>query len=241
MLPLTRHGLREMLIGTILLAVLAIVLLNVWWPLSLLVVPIWIWLLAFFRDPERVVPTDPHALVSPADGKVADITELPSVELLGGVPAVRVGIFLSVFNVHINRAPCDGRVVSVIYQKGKFINAMSHAQASEQNESNTLVLADVAENRPIAVVKQIVGLIARRIVCATRPGDTLGRGQRFGMIKFGSRTELYIPKWLEPEIQVRIGQKVRGGMDIIAIVRNPDSSRVQGSRVQSPSTLNLEL
>lgn len=221
MLPLTRHGLREMLIGSILLAVLAIVLLNIWWPLALLVVPVWVWLLAFFRDPERALPTQQHAMVSPADGKIADITELPSVELLGGVPAIRVGIFLSVFNVHINRTPCDGRVVNVIYKRGKFINAMSHAQASEQNESNTLVLADAADNRPIAVVKQIVGLIARRIVCIAKPGDLLQRGQRFGMIKFGSRTELYIPKWLEPEIKVQIGQKVRGAMDVIAILRNP--------------------
>lgn len=220
MLPLTRHGLREMLIGSALLAVLAVVLLNIWWPLALVVVPVWIWLLAFFRDPERAIPDQPHIMVSPADGRVSDITELPHCELVGG-PAVRVGIFLSVFNVHINRAPCDGRVASVVYRKGRFINAMSHNQASEQNESNTVVLLGPTDDRPIAAVKQIVGLIARRIVCTVKVGDIVTRGERIGMIKFGSRTELYVPLWVEPRIEVRIGQAVRGGMDVIAVLGNP--------------------
>jgi phosphatidylserine decarboxylase len=219
MFRFTRHGLREMLVGSLILTAIAIGLGYVWWPLALLVLPVWVWLLAFFRDPERAVPTDQHIMVSPADGKVSDIMDVHS-DLLGG-PAVRVGIFLSVFNVHVNRAPCDGKVTAVLYKQGKFINAMSHATASEQNESNTLVLSDVASNRPIAVVKQIVGLIARRIICSSKPGDVVKRGDRIGMIKFGSRTELYIPKWLEPEIKVTVGQPVRGAMDIIAVLRKP--------------------
>ena len=165
-------------------------------------------------------------MVSPADGKVSDITDLPNYELLGG-PCVRVGIFLSVFNVHINRAPCDGKVVDVIYKRGKFINAMSHNQASEQNESNTVVLAEPAGDRRVAVVKQIVGLIARRIIFTADKGEMLTRGQRIGMIKFGSRTELYIPKWLEPEIKVTVGEIVRGGADVIASLKKPIHGEVK--------------
>lgn len=217
MFRLTMHGLREMLVGTVVL--LAIAALLAWltghWIVALILVPIFIWLLAFFRDPERIIPGTADAMVSPADGKVSDILELEHHDLIGG-PCVRVGIFLSVFNVHINRAPCDGRVTDVIYKKGKFINAMSHANASEQNESNTLVLAEPNGERKTVVVKQIVGLIARRIICTVNNGSIVQRGQRFGMIKFGSRTELYIAKWLEPTVRVSIGQKVRGGADIIA-------------------------
>jgi phosphatidylserine decarboxylase len=220
MLPLTRHGFREMLIGTLALMVVALALGWAWWPLALIVLPLFIWLFAFFRDPERDVPSEQHIMVSPADGKVSDITELSHSDLLGG-PCVRVGIFLSVFNVHINRSPCDGKVVDVIYQRGKFINAMSHSQASEQNESNTVVLAEPGGTRRVAVVKQIVGLIARRIIFTASTGELLARGQRIGMIKFGSRTELYIPTWLEPKIQVTVGQTVRGAADIIAVLGKP--------------------
>lgn len=221
MLPLSRHGWREMLIGSVVLIGTAVVVgLSFSWILSLIVLPVLIWLFAFFRDPERAVPAEQHAMVSPADGVVSDITDIEHDELLGG-PAVRIGIFLSVFNVHVNRAPCDGRVIDVKYKKGKFINAMSHSQASEHNESNTLVLAEPHGDRPIAVVKQIVGLIARRIICTSQVGDIVKRGDRIGMIKFGSRTELTIPKWLEPQIRVAVGQKVRGAADIVATLGQP--------------------
>src|SRR5271154_6548656 len=191
----TRHGFREMLIGSVVLALVGFGLGWIFWPLFVLVIPVLIWLFAFFRDPERKIPVDENILVSPADGTVSDIMELENEPLLGG-PAVRVGIFLSVFNVHINRSPCDAKVLSVTYKKGKFINAMHHNQASDENESNTIVLAD--GDKPIAVVKQIVGLIARRIICDAAVDQKLTRGQRIGMIKFGSRTELTIPKWLNP-------------------------------------------
>jgi phosphatidylserine decarboxylase len=220
MMRLTRHGWREMLIGSIALAVIAAGL-GLWWrPLALLVLPLYVWLFAFFRDPDRIDPQPLEAMVSPADGRVADITQLPHDPQIGG-PAVRVGIFLSVFNVHVNRAPCDGRVLSVQYKKGKFVNAMRHGQASEQNESNTIVLAEPDGQRTIAVVKQIVGLIARRIVCTVAPGDPVARGQRIGMIKFGSRTELTIAQWLDPQIVVRVGQPVRGAADVIATLGKP--------------------
>jgi phosphatidylserine decarboxylase len=152
-------------------------------------------------------------MVSPADGLVSDVGEVDSEH--AGERCLRIGIFLSVFNVHVNRAPCDGKVTAVVYKKGKFINAMSHNAASSDNESNTIVLSG-DDGRTVAVVKQIVGLIARRIICTSQQGDTVKRGDRIGMIKFGSRTELYIPLRLNPTASVQVGQKVRGGMDIIA-------------------------
>lgn len=217
---LTRHGFREMLIGTVVLAVVAWVAgLYVWW-LALIFLPVLLWLFAFFRDPHRLVPADETVLVSPADGKVSDITELANHPLLNG-PAVRIGIFLSVFNVHVNRSPCDARVLALHYKKGKFINAMDHGRASDQNESNTVLLGEPTTGKPVVVVKQIVGLIARRIVFTARQGDLVARGQRIGMIKFGSRTELIILKSLAPAIEVSIGQAVRGGADVIARLSQP--------------------
>jgi phosphatidylserine decarboxylase len=210
-----------MLIGTLVLLICIILILvfapGAWALLALVPALLLVWLLAFFRDPERPIPSGQHLMVSPADGMVSDITELPRFDLLDG-PALRIGIFLSVFNVHINRSPCDGRVIRVIYKKGKFINAMSHARASDENESNTIVIAGPDGEKPIAVVKQIVGLIARRIVCTAAEGQALARGQRIGMIKFGSRTELYIPMRLAPQARVRVGQKVRGGADVVVML-----------------------
>jgi phosphatidylserine decarboxylase len=220
MVRLTHHGTREMLIGSLVLLTLGVGL-GLWhWPVSLIILPVLIWLFAFFRDPERSLPAEQHTMVSPADGKVSDITEVEHDPLLGG-PAVRVGIFLSVFNVHVNRSPCDGTVIDVNYKKGKFINAMSHSKASDENESNTIILKEPNGERPVAVVKQIVGLIARRIICTVKSGDRVDRGQRIGMIKFGSRTELSIPKWLDPEIKVKVGDTVRGAMDVIAKLGKP--------------------
>lgn len=217
MIPLTRHGFAEVVIGTIVLAATT-------WGLALLhpalmIIPIliWIWLIAFFRDPERPISGDPGVYVSPADGVVSDITDRPECDVLGE-PSVRIGIFLSVFNVHVNRIPCEGKVASVTYRKGKFINAMHHSECSVKNEANTIVLVN-EQNQPVAGVRQLVGLIARRIVCTVREGDKVARGQRYGMIKFGSRTELYIPKRLAPEIKVQLGQKVCGGRDILALTK----------------------
>lgn len=216
-----------MLIGSLVLIIIGTV--SGWvsgmWFLGLIVLPVLIWLFAFFRDPERVIPVEQNTMVSPADGKVSDITDLPHHELLEGEPCVRVGIFLSVFNVHINRSPCDGKVLAVRYKRGRFINAMNHNKASEENESNTVILGEPATGRPVAIVKQIVGLIARTIVFTPESGQMLHRGQRIGMIKFGSRTELYIPKRLEPRIEVSIGQVVRGGQDVIATLGRPICSQ----------------
>jgi phosphatidylserine decarboxylase len=220
MLRFTRHGTREMLIGSVVLAVVAVGLGLAWWPLALVIVPVLAWLFAFFRDPEREIPLEQNTMVSPADGKVSDITEVEHDELLGG-PAVRVGIFLSVFNVHVNRSPCDCKVLKVEHKSGRFINALRHDQASEQNEAKTVVLAEPTSGRAVAVVKLIVGMIARRIIFTPQVGEVLSRGQRIGMIKFGSRTELSLAKWLEPEVRVTVGDNVRGGADVIAVLKNP--------------------
>lgn len=217
-----------MIIGTVVLFGIAVGLSFIHPLLSLVVVPVWIWLLAFFRDPERPITEDSKSMVSPADGLVSDVTELETCDLVGGGPAVRIGIFLSVFNVHVNRSPCDGVVASVIYKRGKFINALSHSAASSDNESNTILLFEPGTHDIVAAVKQIVGLIARRIICTAQTGEAVLRGQRIGMIKFGSRTELYIPKRLEPVVKVKAGDKVRGGLDILAMVNKPIS---QGASV----------
>ena len=221
----TRHGFRELLGGTLVLFLLAASLgyFDLWW-VALLTVPVLIWLWAFFRDPERAVPEHPTGrmtMVSPADGKVSDVMDVENDPVIGE-PAVRIGIFLSVFNVHINRAPCAGIVSDVAYKKGKFLNAMGHGAASEHNESNTITIAqdigDGEAGRPLAVVKQIVGLIARRIIFTKHVGEHVGRGERIGMIKFGSRTELTIPRRLNPRVLVSVGQNVRGGSDAVAEV-----------------------
>lgn len=218
MIRISRHGVNEILGGTALLAGLGVAL-GWWlgWPWGLVVLPVWGWLIAFFRDPERAIPNDPGAMVSPADGMVSDVEVIEHDEHLAG-PALRIGIFLSVFNVHVNRSPCDAKVVQTIYKKGKFVNALKHDVASAENESNTLILADPATGRTIATVRQIVGLIARRIICEPKPGDLIRRGQRIGLIKFGSRTELCVPMWMAPKATVKVGQKVRGAADVICVI-----------------------
>ncbi len=164
----------------------------------------------FFRDPPRRIPLEPNLLVSPADGTVVEISEVREEEFLK-TPCTKVAIFLSVFDVHINRSPCAGTVVAVRYKPGKFLDARD-PRCGAENESNELQVGNV-------LVRQIAGLIARRIVCQARPRDVLARGEKFGMIKFGSRTELYIPKEQVEELRVKLKDKVKGGETVIARVR----------------------
>ena len=156
----------------------------------------------FFRDPERVVPQTPGAVVSPADGRVHEI------DVAAG--RRRISIFLSVTDVHVNRAPYAGKVTEVLYKPGRFVAAY-RAEASRENESNRVTI-----DSPDAViaVKQIAGILARRIVCRARPGDRLERGQRYGLIRFGSRTDLFLPA--DADLVARVGDKVRGGETILA-------------------------
>ncbi len=177
-------------------------------PLVLLV-----WLVSFFRNPPRRIPDEPRAIVSPADGTVVDVTPLPHYDFIGG-PAVRIGIFLSIFNVHINRAPMAGRVVELHYHPGEFLNAMR----PESSERNEFMWIGFEQSEPPAgrfAVRQISGMLARRIVCTLKPGQTITRGEKFGMIKLGSRTELILPADAV-EIVVQPGDKVRAGSTIVA-------------------------
>jgi phosphatidylserine decarboxylase len=160
----------------------------------------------FFRDPERTIPTAPGLVVSPADGKVTDISSTQ----LNGIPCTRISIFLNVFDVHVNRSPISGVIKSAVYKKGQFGNAMS-AGSADDNEQNIVTL----EGEGMTVVfKQIAGLLARRIVFNHKPGEKLARGQRVGLIKFGSRTDVIFPQ--PAEISVKLGDRVKGGSSILA-------------------------
>jgi phosphatidylserine decarboxylase len=165
--------------------------------------------LFFFRDPDRTIAARPDEVVCAADGTVVGLDHLPESPYYPG-PTKRVSIFLSVFNVHVNRSPADGVVRRIEYQPGRFTNAMKNA-SSEHNESNAIWLE--TGHGPITV-RQIAGAIARRIVCRTAEGDSLAKGDKIGMIKFGSRTEIYLPP--NAEILVKRGEKVRAGATVVA-------------------------
>ena len=163
--------------------------------------------LAFFRDPERTPPGGDEVVVSPADGRVADIEVVREDEFLGA-EALRVGVFMSLFNVHVNRAPVSGKVVFRDYRPGRFHNAM-RAEAARENECSLIGIERADGTR--VLVKQIAGLIARRIVTACAVGAEVGRGERIGMVKFGSRLELYVPKAAGFEVGVAVGDAVHAG------------------------------
>ena len=167
----------------------------------------------FFRDPARTIPQDEDAIVSPADGVIAEITELDHYEFFGG-PAVRIGIFLSIFNVHINRAPRHARVVAMHYKPGEFLNAMN-PESALRNEFIWIGLEEIKRPDRKLAVRAISGLIARRIVCILKPGQEVQRGEKFGMIKLGSRTELILPRD-SVRVEVEVGQKVKAGSTVFA-------------------------
>jgi phosphatidylserine decarboxylase len=174
----------------------------------------WIWIISFFRDPSRQRTYSDGDLCGPADGTVTEVSELDHYEPLGG-PAIRIGIFLSLFNVHINRAPCSGEVRQLSYNSGEFLDAR-HPEAGRRNESNTLLIEPDAPMPGPVEVRQVAGLVARRIICHASANDHLKIGARFGLIKFGSRTELVIPRREKTEVLVKVGDKVRAGLTIVA-------------------------
>ena len=189
---------------------------------ALLLAAFFLW---FFRDPSRTIPAAPGQIVSPADGLV---TETVTIDTADG-PRKRISIFLSVFDVHVNRAPIAGVLRKVEYHKGKYMNAMNPACA-EANERNVVTL----EGEGIQIVfKQIAGLLARRIVFPLQVGDRVERGQRVGLIKFGSRTDIIMPA--EAEFQVKVGQRVKGGASVIAVMFDGAGSRTTGSFNRSAS------
>jgi phosphatidylserine decarboxylase len=195
--------------GAVMLAAAALVawLTNPAWAiLPVLLAAFFLW---FFRDPERVIPSDAGAVVSPADGKVTEVANVR----LDGTGYTRISIFLNVFNVHVNRSPIAGVIRRVRYQEGRFLNAMDPACA-ECNEQNTVTVA--ADGQQI-VFKQIAGLLARRIVFTKEMGDKVERGERVGLIKFGSRTDVFLPP--AAEVCVKAGDHVKGGSSILAMLK----------------------
>lgn len=231
MMTLTRYGIREW--GTALLVTLAVLVGCVWlcragypgwgWGIGVAALVIFLAFAAFFRNPRREIPGDPLLLVSPADGVVRDIGEVDDFNFppFQG-RALRIGIFLSVLDVHVNRASAALEVESKFYREGEFLDAR-HPECAVRNEAMTIAgTATAGEVRFPMAIRQISGKIARKIVCPVDPGCKLERGELYGMIKFGSRTELYLP--VDGfEVKVKIGDKVRGGSTVIAAVASREA------------------
>lgn len=194
-------------------ALATVVLFLIWNPLGWLGVIVSLWCVWFFRDPDRITPRRAGALISAADGVVCAIVSAPPPPELGlsPEPRVRVSVFLNIFDVHVNRVPADGTITALNYRPGKFINA-SFDKASEDNERMAVAMK-LADGRDVAFV-QIAGLIARRIKCDLKVGQSVAAGERFGIIRFGSRTDMYLPAGYAPTVTV--GQRVFGGETVVA-------------------------
>lgn len=217
--PMHREGIRFVAA----FAAVTLVLFWIWDPLGWVGVGLTVWCYYFFRDPKRAVPTNAGLMVSPADGVVSLIERaVPPPELgMGPEALMRVSVFMSVFNCHVNRAPIAGRVSEIAYRPGKFLNA-SLDKASVDNERNSIRI-DMADGRSIAVV-QIAGLVARRILCFAVKGQELRTGERFGLIRFGSRLDIYLPDGVEP--QVALGQTCVAGETVIATIGQDSPQRI---------------
>src|SRR3990170_2155058 len=201
-IPIAREGYVLIFIAFVPVVITGV--LGVWWLFAIFLV-VNLFVVNFFRDPERDVPSGENSIVSPADGRVIKVEKAFEGRLLNS-EAMKISIFMNVFNVHVNRAPVSGRVAGVSYNPGKFLNA-SFDKASLENEQN-MILVEAANGKRVAFC-QIAGLIARRIVCYVKEGDAVVKGGRFGMIRFGSRLDVYLP--LECRGNVKIGDKGRAG------------------------------
>ena len=225
-IPLTKYGWPQVVIyPAAILAVMAAVALGartvlpawVFISIELLLAAVLIWILCFFRDPKRICPTDNKLLLAPADGKITDIETLEEPpafmqeEEQQCAAVLRIGIFLNIFNTHINRAPCNVKVEKITYKKGRYKNALN-PESARVNESNELCLTRTDSPQDRLIVRQISGAIARRIVCDTIEGQKLTSGQKFGMLKFGSRTELYVPLHENAKCMVKTSDKVKAGL-----------------------------
>jgi phosphatidylserine decarboxylase len=218
-LGFARAGLAEVFLTTLVALVFtffAVVAVNMihpvfWWLLPIVIVP-WLFTLWFFRDPERDIPSDADALLSPADGTVTHIDEVREADFPGG-RAWRIGIFLAIWDVHVNRIPRTGRIVKLRYFPGEFLDAR-HAESSRRNEQFWVDLEENVTSRRIRV-KQISGKLARRIVNSLKLEEPVFAGDRFGMIKFGSRTEVLVPADAVREVLVKVGDHVKGGSTIL--------------------------
>lgn len=221
-MPLTKYGLPQVVV----LPAIVIGAMVIWALVFFGSLPGWtvvsiesvlgvllVWVLAFFRDPYRVVPLDKNIMLAPADGKITDI-EVVEEDGFIGEPALRIGIFLNIFDVHINRAPCNVKVEKITHRQGRYKNAMS-PESGRVNESNDLWLIRTDSPQDRLIVRQISGAIARRIVCRASEGQNLTCGEKFGMIKFGSRTELYVPARDDAQCLVKVGGKVKAGLSVL--------------------------
>lgn len=210
---IAREGLGLILVSGVVLGALALGIGYVHWAPAIVPVVAWLAIVAFFRDPPRAATVVDGEFCAPADGRVTEITEIEDYEGIEG-PALRIGIFLSLFDVHINRSPIAGTVRSVAHRPGTFLDARD-ARSGAQNEAVTLVLEPKGGIPGPVIVRQVAGLVARRIVCRVGVGDGLAAGERFGLIKFGSRTELIIPRRPTTEVLVAIGRQVYAGRTIM--------------------------
>jgi phosphatidylserine decarboxylase len=221
---LARAGLVEIICFSLILLPVVVLFIGLgvwsseWWFLPLIVVvPLWVFILAFFRDPHRVIPEDADALVSPADGVITHLEEVDEPDFPGG-RAFRVSVFLSVFNVHVNRVPRSGEVTQVRYYPGAYLDARAQ-ECAVRNEQLWIDFTDERLGCPVRV-KQIAGAIARRIVCVLGLGEVVRAGERIGMIKFGSRTDVLVPAAAVAEVLVRVGDAVRGGSRVLLRMRS---------------------
>ena len=214
-ISLTKYGLPQVVIYPLLVLVLMIILFAAFrqapWLIAAEIVLflVFLWMLSFFRDPQRNIVYDEKVLLSPADGTITDIDEVDCVEK--GGKTLRIGMFLSIFNVHVNRVPCSVRIEKVTYKKGKFRNAMS-GESSKVNESNDILMVRIADPKERLLLRQISGAVARHIVCKAGEGSEYRQGEKFGMIKFGSRAELYLPEGKYYDVLIKVGDSVRAGL-----------------------------
>jgi phosphatidylserine decarboxylase len=234
-LPFARWGLAELVLFSVLTfggaALLALATQRwdlsglaagvVWTAVAALAV-IGLLIVWFFRNPPRTIPQGAGLVVSPADGKIVAINEIEHDDFLGG-PAVQIGIFLSIFNVHVNRSPAAGRVIGLRYRPGKCLNALRPESARENEQLAVRMECSEAPYRRM-IVRQITGAIARRIVCRLKPGDELERGEEFGMIKLGSRTEILLPREPGLAVQTKLGANVKAGESVLATYASDTSS-----------------
>src|SRR5580765_9103445 len=200
-----------------------------WAAAAVVLICLAIFVFSFFRDPERVIPKEAGAVVSPADGRVLVVKD----EEDAGRPGKRISIFLAIWNVHVNRAPADGVITSLEYKPGKFLAAMRE-QASLENEQNVFTLSTDAGEM---VFKQIAGLIARRVVSWKKAGERVARGERIGLVRFGSRADVWVPK--DAEILVKLGQNVKGGSSVLARWTGKAAIRSSAETTSAETDANL--